>query len=126
MQRLLVNLQYYVMVYQPSTQLCARRASMRRHVEASKRHAFLSSVLPCRPGLTAARAAAEQQATITTAEIDADPSLTRVTLRKPVGVVFAEAPSSTGGGVFIESVTAGGNADKSGGVKAGDKLVWCR
>lgn len=37
-----------------------------------------------------------------------------VTLRKPVGVVFAQ---NKGGPVFVEELTAGGNADKSGAVQ---------
>lgn len=38
----------------------------------------------------------------------------QVTLRKPVGVVFAQ---NKGGPVFVEEVAAGGNADKSGAVQ---------
>lgn len=40
----------------------------------------------------------------------------KVTLRKPVGVVFAQ---NKGGPVFVEELTAGGNADKSGMVQVG-------
>ena len=37
-----------------------------------------------------------------------------IKLRKPVGVVFAQ---NKGGPVFVEELTAGGNADKSGAVQ---------
>lgn len=39
-----------------------------------------------------------------------------VTLRKPVGVIFAQNKT---GPVFVEELTAGGNADKSGVVQVG-------
>lgn len=39
-----------------------------------------------------------------------------VTLRKPVGVVLSQ---NKGGPVFVEELTAGGNADKSGMVQVG-------
>lgn len=45
-----------------------------------------------------------------------------VTLRKPVGVVFAQ---NKGGPVFVEELTPGGNADKSGVVQVGDVLTKC-
>lgn len=45
-----------------------------------------------------------------------------VTLRKPVGVVFAQNKT---GPVFVEELTAGGNADKSGLVQVGDVLSQC-
>jgi predicted secreted protein len=41
-----------------------------------------------------------------------------VTLRKPVGVIFAQ---NKGGPVFVEELTAGGNADKSGVVQVGQR-----
>ena len=43
-----------------------------------------------------------------------------VTLRKPVGVVFAQ---NKGGPVFVEEVSSGGNADKSGVVQVSDAIA---
>ncbi len=40
----------------------------------------------------------------------------RVKLRKPMGMVLAEKAST----VFVEEMTSGGNADKSGKVRVGD------
>ena len=42
----------------------------------------------------------------------------RVKLRKPMGMVLAEKGST----VFVEEMTAGGNADKSGKVEVGDVI----
>ena len=40
----------------------------------------------------------------------------RVKLRKPMGMILAEKADT----VFVEEMTSGGNADKSGKVKVGD------
>lgn len=42
-----------------------------------------------------------------------------VTLRKPVGVVLSQ---NKGGPVFVEELTAGGNAEKNGMVQVGGWL----
>lgn len=49
--------------------------------------------------------------------------LTTIKLRKPVGVVFAEIPG--GGGVKIDEVTPGGNADKSGVIRSALQILLC-
>ena len=41
----------------------------------------------------------------------------RVKLRKPMGMVLSEKNDNV---VFVEEITAGGNADKSGKVEVGD------
>ncbi|KAG2445126.1 hypothetical protein HYH02_008992 [Chlamydomonas schloesseri] len=50
-------------------------------------------------------------------------ALKRVTIRKPLGLVFEQAKE--GGPIFVAEVTAGGNADKSGAVAVGDILSRC-
>eukprot|EP00197_Chlamydomonas_leiostraca_P008785 CAMPEP_0202865750 /NCGR_PEP_ID=MMETSP1391-20130828/6334_1 /ASSEMBLY_ACC=CAM_ASM_000867 /TAXON_ID=1034604 /ORGANISM="Chlamydomonas leiostraca, Strain SAG 11-49" /LENGTH=166 /DNA_ID=CAMNT_0049545627 /DNA_START=147 /DNA_END=647 /DNA_ORIENTATION=+ len=47
----------------------------------------------------------------------------QLTLKKPVGLVFAQKPS--GGPVYVEEVTPGGIADKTGKVQVGDVLSKC-
>eukprot|EP00198_Chlamydomonas_reinhardtii_P011323 XP_001700660.1 predicted protein [Chlamydomonas reinhardtii] len=47
----------------------------------------------------------------------------KVTIRKPLGLVFEQARD--GGPIFVAEVTAGGNADKSGAVAVGDILSRC-
>ncbi|KAG2423727.1 hypothetical protein HXX76_015116 [Chlamydomonas incerta] len=48
---------------------------------------------------------------------------TKVTIRKPLGLVFEQARD--GGPIFVAEVTAGGNADKTGAVAVGDILSRC-
>ncbi|KAG2491231.1 hypothetical protein HYH03_010439 [Edaphochlamys debaryana] len=57
------------------------------------------------------------------ASTPAPAGLVRVTLRKPIGVVFEQSPS--GGPVFVAEVTEGGAAAKSGRVVVGDVLSRC-
>ncbi|PSC73495.1 fatty acid-binding adipocyte [Micractinium conductrix] len=54
----------------------------------------------------------------------AAPQTLRLTLRKPLGLVLAERPGPPVQ-VFIEEITAGGNAAKDGRLKVGDVLVGC-
>lgn len=49
--------------------------------------------------------------------------MTRVTLRRPLGIVFGER--GKGGAVVVEEVASGGNAARSGKVEVGDELVRC-
>lgn len=55
--------------------------------------------------------------------VGSEPAYVTLKLRKPVGVVFTQKP--TGGPVYVDEVTPGGNADKSGAVKVGDVLTKC-
>jgi hypothetical protein len=45
-----------------------------------------------------------------------------VALAKPMGIVFEENDSENGG-IFIQSLKEGGNAEKYGVLKSGDQLV---
>ncbi|KAG2500596.1 hypothetical protein HYH03_001364 [Edaphochlamys debaryana] len=53
----------------------------------------------------------------------APPDCVRVTLQKPIGVVFEQGRA--GGPVFVSEVTPGGHAAKSGVVAVGDILTAC-
>ncbi|KAK9842698.1 hypothetical protein WJX74_000829 [Apatococcus lobatus] len=46
----------------------------------------------------------------------------RVKLRKPMGMVLSEKSNNV---VFVEEISAGGNADKSGKVQVGDVISKC-
>jgi len=46
----------------------------------------------------------------------------RVVLTKPMGIVFEENDEEVGG-IFVQAVSEGGAADKSGEIKMGDQLV---
>jgi S1-C subfamily serine protease len=62
--------------------------------------------------------------TSTATSAEASPGTLRVTLKRPLGLVFAERVKGSAGGVFVEEVTSNSNAAKAG-VRVGDVLLRC-
>ncbi len=83
--------------------------------------AFLSRISSCRRASRLAHHVARCDASA-----GATGSATlKVTLKRPLGIVFAERKvDGAAAGVFVEELTAGGNAEKAG-VRAGDVLLRC-
>lgn len=56
--------------------------------------------------------------------VEASGTTLRVTLKRPLGLVFAERVKGGAGGVFVEEVVANSNAAKAG-IRVGDVLLRC-
>jgi len=112
---------------------CARRASLRSCAgtfQQAQRHVFRSSATTrprarfalSRPRLipSASTEASSESAEVTAEERSSAASRYSVSLSKPLGLILEENSNNV---IYVAEIVAGGNADRSGLISAGDTLI---
>jgi ferredoxin len=96
------------------------RPALHSHVNQRENASAGRSLARCLRRLSSIKASATASGSASSGQV----SRYSVTLKRPLGITFAERVKGGSGGVFVEEVGAGSNAQKAG-VMAGDVLVRC-